>query len=436
MTANSDWIFSSRKALEPETEQDERFLRKHILCFSFDADRDFCRHVHYSIHFSHSDRSAVVGMMLFSYYFSVFPCSALDILRFSIIIITEITFKITQYTKEIMSGLPSKTRFVTETLADAIRSGKFKPGEKLPSLRNLGQQYGVSTMVMHQAACRLEEMGLLLRGPRSGLFIPGNSRRSELCGFITSVRMGLMENYYESFMKVCSDSDCIAMTIPEGLSGIEDMLAKQPVRVYIDIGSKEMSLNEILRCTQGYETIFCNRFEYPCALPESGVLSDWDWITEMTLRHLLNAGHRRILFVSHDPEIREYKRLEMEKAAAKVGLEFDSPEFQWCSWRDFQDNPARLVRIYRKDPPTAVFARGDHPLFEFTRHAEMFFPDAPRPEKIGAFNSLWSNQPGKEFSSWKWDWTAFWKKVFAHKGDGVEYYQPELLIKHNTGERK
>lgn len=335
-----------------------------------------------------------------------------------------------------MTKPPSKTNFVTEALARDIRSGKFKSGEKLPSLRNLGQRFGVSTMVMHQAACKLEEMGLLLRGPRSGLFIPESNHQSELCGFITSVRMGLMENYYESFMKASRESNCVAMTTQGELDGIEDMLEKKPVRVYIDIGSKEISLNEIQRLVQGYETIFCNRFEYPGILPESGVLSDWNWITEMTLRHFLDRGHRRILFVSHDSAIREYKRLEMKNAAARVGLEFDSPEFQWCSQHDFQANPSRLIRIYRKEPPTAVFARGDHPLFEFTQRAAMFFPEAPVPEKIGAFNSFWSNQPEREFSSWQWDWMAFWKKVLAHRGSGVEYYRPDLRIKHNTEEKE
>lgn len=335
-----------------------------------------------------------------------------------------------------MHSAPSKTNFVTEALAGDIRSGKFKSCEKLPSLRALGKRFGVSTMVMHQAACKLEKMGLLLRGPRSGLFIPENSRQNELCGFITSVRMGLMENYYESFMKACADSGCIAMTIPEVLAGIEGMLEKKPLRIYVDVGSKEVSFNEIHRLTQNYETIFCNRFEYPHKTPESGVLSDWIYITEMTLRHFLEAGHKKILFVSHDPEIREFKRLEMEEAAERVGLMFDSPEFQWCSHRDFQENPSRVVRIFRNDPPTAVFARGDNPLFEFTKNAALFFPDAPVPEKIGAFNSFWSNQPGLEFSSWGWDWMEFWKKVFAHKEKEVEYYRPELIIKQRTGEKK
>ena len=49
----------------------------------------------------------------------------------------------------------SKTAIVTEDLAKSIRSGKYKPGEKLPSMRTLGKQYQVSTMVLYQACEKL-----------------------------------------------------------------------------------------------------------------------------------------------------------------------------------------------------------------------------------------------------------------------------------------
>lgn len=325
-----------------------------------------------------------------------------------------------------MKTTPSKTSQITAILAEEIRSGKFKSGEKLPSLRELGRRFGVSTMVLYQAACKLEQMGLLLRGPRSGLFIPENHHQSELCAFITSVSVGYMDNYYEAFLKTCSDAGAISMVTSGYLNNLEGMLEKKPLRVFVDVGSKNFSFNEISRLTKGFNTIFCNRFEFPHVLPESGVLTDWIYITEMTLRHFLAAGHRKILFVSHNRIFPEYKRLEMEEAGKRVGLTFDSPEFQWCSGSDFQDNPERIVRILRNDPPTAIFARGDYLLNDFIRKAKLYFPGIPEIEMCGAFDTYISNQPGQEFLSWHWNWDDFWKQVFAHKGQGVEYYRPVL----------
>ena len=333
-----------------------------------------------------------------------------------------------------MPETPSKTTLVTALLEREIRSGKFKPGEKLPSMRELAGRYGVSTMVLHQASRRLEEKGLLLRGNRSGLFIPAENRQCELYAFISSVSQGNLGNYYDAFMSSCSEAGAVAMVTTSRLENLEAMLEKKPLRVFVDVGSKDISCNELKRLTRGFETVYCNRYEFTGDRPEAGVLTDWVWITEMTLRHFLEAGHKRILFVSHNPAIWEYKRLEMCEAARRVGLVFDSPEFQWCCFRDFQDNPSRVVRLFRHDPPTAVFARGDAPVREFTEKAALFFPDAPEMEKIGAFDSIQSNIPGREFSSWHWDWSAFWKQVFAIDGRHIEYYRPELRIKTKTKE--
>ena len=324
----------------------------------------------------------------------------------------------------------SKTVLVTDALAKSIRSGKYKPGEKLPSIRTLGKQFDVSTMVLYQACEKLEKMGLIHRSARSGLFIPLKKKQSELCAFISGISIGNMEHYYESFLKASSAANCISMTLPPVPESIECMTEKQPMRIYIDCGGKELSFQELKHLTNGYHLIFCNRFEWTESEPESAVLTDWISITEKTLRYFLDRGHKRILFVSHDPEIRDCKRKQMEEAGKRVGLKFESPEFNWCSCQDFHNRPNHVARIFRENPPTAVFARGDNPLYEFCERVRIFFPDHPKMDKVGAYNTVWSNQPGQEFPSWTWDWELFWEQVFAHKS-GVEYYLPCLDLKNS-----
>ncbi len=328
-----------------------------------------------------------------------------------------------------MESTPSKTNQVTDALARDIRSGMFRPGEKLPSMRTLGKRFHVSTMVLHQAAERLEKMGLLKRSSRSGLYIPEKTYQRELSGFITGVVMGSMENYYEAFLKESAAAGNVVMTSGTHPDDIACMLEKKPLRLYVDLGCKDIMYGELRRIVSGYNTVYCNRFEWAHETPESGVLSDWISITEDTLRHFLDAGHRKIVFISHDPEILEFKRLEMIEAGRRAGLEFGSPEFQYCCYTDFTDNPERVLRIFRHDPPTAAFSRGDSPMYHFTHQLEMFLPECRGMEKIGSFDSFWSRIPGHEFSSWHWDWNEFWKKAFSHQGNGIEYYKPELNLR-------
>ena len=357
----------------------------------------------------------------------IFQKNETSLLIFSVsTVILKGLFDITKREMYHMSEKISKTAIVIDTLAKSIRSGKYKPGEKLPSMRTLGQQFNVSTMVLYQACEKLEKMGLIHRSARSGLFIPHKKKQNELCAFISGITLyGNMEGYYDSFLAACCNANCISMTLPLIPEAIESMIEKQPMRIYIDMSGKEFRLSEIKRLTNGYPRIFCNRFEWQNEEPESAVLTDWVWITEQTLRYFINRGHKRILFVSHDLDLRDYKRKEMEIAAERVGLKFDTPEFCWCSCKDFHSRPSNVANIFRKDPPTAIFSRGDNPLYEFCERVNIFFPDVAALDKVGAYDTVWSKQSGKSFPSWHWDWLDFWTTVFEHKG-GIQYYRPAL----------
>jgi DNA-binding transcriptional regulator YhcF (GntR family) len=327
---------------------------------------------------------------------------------------------------------PSKTAFVIDALTRDIRSGKFKSGEKLPSLRKLGERFNVSTMVLHQASIRLEELGLICRNSRSGIFIPETMKQRELCGFITSVRMGRMDGYFESFMEIASEAGCVPMTVAGNLEAIEWMLEKSPLRIFADLEGTQTDFAKLRHLLEENRTIFCHRFEWDDQKPEEAVLIDWASITEQTLRHFLKHGHRKIVFLSHDRELLSFKRLELEEAARRVGLCFESPEFQWCGRFDFEQNPQRLMRIFKQDAPTAIFSRSDSIMFEFSSKLAAYFPETAEIERIGAYDTHWSQHPGNVFSSWHWDWRIFWTQVFGHCKNGIEYYKPELFLRTNN----
>lgn len=63
---------------------------------------------------------------------------------------------------------------VAELLAADIRSGRLAPGTRLPSIRKVIAQYGVSPATAFQAYYRLEERGLVRARERSGYYVAGS----------------------------------------------------------------------------------------------------------------------------------------------------------------------------------------------------------------------------------------------------------------------
>lgn len=56
-------------------------------------------------------------------------------------------------------------------LAQRIQQGLYRPGERLPSVRILSQEHGVSISTVQQAYHLLEEQMLIFPQPRSGYFV-------------------------------------------------------------------------------------------------------------------------------------------------------------------------------------------------------------------------------------------------------------------------
>ncbi|NKB80155.1 winged helix-turn-helix transcriptional regulator [Ochrobactrum daejeonense] len=62
--------------------------------------------------------------------------------------------------------------------ANQIRSGGKEPGEKLPSLRKLAEDVGVSVTTVLTAYEELVALGLIESRPKSGFSFPGQSWRA------------------------------------------------------------------------------------------------------------------------------------------------------------------------------------------------------------------------------------------------------------------
>ncbi|RYX97792.1 MAG: PLP-dependent aminotransferase family protein [Comamonadaceae bacterium] len=64
---------------------------------------------------------------------------------------------------------------LAELLAGDIRSGNLSPGARLPSIRTITAQHGLSASTAFKAYYRLEEKGLVRAHPRSGYYVTASS---------------------------------------------------------------------------------------------------------------------------------------------------------------------------------------------------------------------------------------------------------------------
>ena len=76
--------------------------------------------------------------------------------------------------------VPSLKKACIQKLQQAILSGTFSIGERLPSERELAKKLGVSRPVLHEAVVALNEQGLVQIEPRRGVFVRDYRKESSI----------------------------------------------------------------------------------------------------------------------------------------------------------------------------------------------------------------------------------------------------------------
>lgn len=69
---------------------------------------------------------------------------------------------------------------VARDLEQAIEFGRYRSGSRLPSERDLSEQYGVSRPVIREALIALEVQGLLQRGQDTGIYVKAKTSTAHL----------------------------------------------------------------------------------------------------------------------------------------------------------------------------------------------------------------------------------------------------------------
>lgn len=257
-------------------------------------------------------------------------------------------------------------QLVKEAIRTAIDAGSFKPGEQIPSTKELGEQLSVSLVTAHRALQELVAAGVLQRAQGRGTFV--HDRYHDQTRTLSEYRVGLL------FHREASLADFYHGAILEG--------ARQ--------GADEHALDLILLRFGEDVRNECNGYLFVNPIPQDvealahratkrqpalviGARSSvknvaWHDVDNVQLgriavQHLAALGHRRIGYVGSGGQMSN--SLDRWQGFAEecraLGIEPDERHIlKSVSWRlDERQERDMLLNMLSDDrPPTAVFAAG------------------------------------------------------------------------------
>jgi len=106
-----------------------------------------------------------------------------------------------------MHTRPLKYRKVYQAISEAIISGKYQSGEKLPTEHDLVDHFGTSRATIIRALRELERNNLVRRRQGSGSYVMENSRQfKQPLGILNQVQPG---HFSESIQEQPRDARCL-----------------------------------------------------------------------------------------------------------------------------------------------------------------------------------------------------------------------------------
>lgn len=277
-------------------------------------------------------------------------------------------------------------RIALSIVSEYLETGYLRAGDRLPPVRALEKQYGVSRNTVLQALSLLEQQGYLYRRHGAGVFVAGQSpvpqREASLLGFVgPNVHADLMLRVYEGIERFARSHQ---MHVVVGSTSNDYDVERWQVARMVELGCRAIVLFPCTRTeSQLHRDYLKSEFlDTPIVLvdtayPEQGrpqvVFDNYHAGYEMT-QLLLHEGHRRIAFMDfarREDDWVHYATRERYRgyvdALRSAGCT-PEPEDRWVIWEKHfavEDVRAEIAGFLQrmqqaKDKPTAVIAIEDY----------------------------------------------------------------------------
>ena len=252
-----------------------------------------------------------------------------------------------------------------------IASGRLKPGDRLPTIRELAEQIGVHMHTVRQAYHSLEDDGLVETRPSRGTRV----KPFELDKLVTTESASpshtigvLIPNIYTFYDPFISGVEEIArrsgymiiVSITRDSADLTRQSAQQLIAKKVDGIIAASPVADVFRAasSDGSPIVYVDAPQFPTHT----ILFDLENAGFLATRHFIEHGHKRIAFITAPllwPNFLDtYKGYQRALAASNLTIESDSvietPSF---SLEDGYQAGLRLLALNK--PPKAVFVSGD-----------------------------------------------------------------------------
>ena len=177
-----------------------------------------------------------------------------------------------------------------------VESGALQPGDRLPSLTQVGEQFGVSQHTFQKVQALLEQEGIIVRQPGRGVFVaePKPKPISNTIGVVWGYDDG-RDAYHAQILKgiknAAHENSLELLLIPE-IGATRERLMGIVICRSIE---RHKYKDQYLRLLELDVPVVCLLYPYG---QRPSVLADDFQGTADAVRHLLDLGHRRVGFLT------------------------------------------------------------------------------------------------------------------------------------------
>jgi DNA-binding LacI/PurR family transcriptional regulator len=272
-----------------------------------------------------------------------------------------------------------KYRAILEKIQDDITSGKYKPGQRLPSETEMVRRYGASRMTVFRAMHELQSMGIVVRRVGAGTFVSQNSASGSHVFGLLIPELGQTEIFEVICKGMMEAPQAVHHSLLWGNTApVEDKkeeTAEQLCRQYITKKVSGVFFAPVEFSPSRYEAnhrivAAFDRARIPVVLLDRCLepyprRSNYDLVgvdnrstAYLATEHLIHAGAKRVAFFARpnsaptvDARIAGYR--EALQTLSKPG------DGRWVHFGDASD-PGCIKAILKKSRPDAFLCANDH----------------------------------------------------------------------------
>lgn len=253
-----------------------------------------------------------------------------------------------------------------EQLRNQIQGGILKPGDKLPSMRKLAEQLGVSVIITKQAFNTLTTEGFLYSAPKSGVFVAEALPVRNIALILPSVELEQIPRMVRATRESLPKSFQLVVEAPSsGYDGQIDLMrniSKSHISGIILYTPAERSYAPLIQealtpdipCIQ-------SSFELD-GLQLDSITEDGFAMGQTAMSYLIQKGHHRIGLINTISDSRTFRdrTAGMDSALKSIGQSFETLPKEICRL-NLSTEPAELAtaRLLEKHPDLTAIIGGN-----------------------------------------------------------------------------